>query len=211
MKRRTDVHLKQAKHKGTENVSRRESQKFNETEIVTSRHFEDASEPLASPTLQDLRQGRFPSRLILTQFLHHQDCRETFITSPFSLFLEKHFPSVLKRRPRSGVRENKTTESFHAPAVLISRRKVSGCDLFAGSDAVNAQVGSFFFYWLRVSRRWTFLIRLSQDVRDELRNVLRRNLGSLFTVMKHEIEFFECFLVNGTLKVPFPDALTRAI
>lgn len=149
MKRRTDVHLKQAKHKETESVSCRESQKFNETEIVTSRRFEGASEPLTSPTLQDLRQGRFPSRLILTQFLHNQDCRETFVTSPFVLsFLRTHFPSVLKRRPRSGVRENKTTESFHAPAVLISRRKV--CDLFAGSDAVNAQVGSFFFYWLRL-------------------------------------------------------------
>lgn len=63
MKRRTDVHLKQAKQKETKSVSRRESQKFNEKFGDTATKVEDASEPLTSPThpRPTARSFAFPS------------------------------------------------------------------------------------------------------------------------------------------------------
>lgn len=117
MKRRTDVHLKQAKQKETNGVSRRESQEFNETETVTPRQKSKTLPNLwllrhnARPTA---RSFPFPSYsyTILTQARLSGDFH--YVTVLFSLrFLRTLiFPSVLKRRPRSGAEENKRVSTL---------------------------------------------------------------------------------------------------
>lgn len=141
-------------------VSRRESQEFNETETVTSRRQSQRRFRTSgfSDTSQDLRQGRFPSRLILTQFLHKQDCRETSITSPFSL---RSLGTLFSPPSWSVAQEvgRKRTREF--PRSGGSYKSKKSCDLFArGSDAVNAQVGSFFFNWLRLPKAFEFSYKI---------------------------------------------------